>query len=486
MRVARPPSSLSGAACLALAMLGALSAAAHADSDDGPAPVTQKPQLRSPQENAARAIGLDEVEGPTIFEGIKALNPIDAARDDLRDIQGLYLHGVYLGDPYGNLGGGLKRGTTFSGRLDLELDVDTAKAAGLAGGTIHANMFQIEGHDLSAHDVGNFLSINDIAALPTSRLYELWYEQKFGDKVAVRVGQQGIDVEFLTSNYAANFINATFGWPGLPTLDLPDGGPAYPLATPAVRVKIDPTANLSILAAVFDGVPGGPCAGDPQVCDQAGLNFRVSDPPLVFLEGQYRINQGTHAEGWGPLDLPGTVKLGAFAHFGSFEDQGYAGTGVPPAHSPDGGFYGILDQQIYRLPGDDLEKGIGIFFRAIGAPSDRNLVDLYLDAGLSALGLVPGRPNDVFGVATAFAKISAAASVADADTNALTGLAAPVRSFEAVVEVTYQAEVIPGLAIQPTFQYVVHPGGNIADPYGNGLQAIPDAKVFGATTTVRF
>ena len=117
------------------------------------------------------------------------------------------------------------------------------KAFGLKGATFHANMFQIHGLDLSSRDIGNLLEINDIAALPTTRLYELWYEQTFGDKIAVRAGQQGIDVEFLTSNYAANFINATFGWPGLPTADLPDGGPAYPLATPAVRVKFDATAN---------------------------------------------------------------------------------------------------------------------------------------------------------------------------------------------------------------------------------------------------
>ena len=108
----------------ALAALLILAGQAFADSDDGPAPTTQKPQLRSPTVNAARAIGLDEVEGPTILEGIKALNPIDAARDDLRDIDGFYFHGVYLGDPYANLSGGLRRGSTYSGRLDVELDVD--------------------------------------------------------------------------------------------------------------------------------------------------------------------------------------------------------------------------------------------------------------------------------------------------------------------------------------------------------------------------
>lgn len=468
-----------------------IAATAARGEDDGFRAATRKPQLRSPTVNAARAIGEDEVEGPTIFEGIKALNPIDAVRDDLRDDHGVYLHGVYLGDPYGNLGGGLKRGTTFSGRLDVELDVNMEKAAGLGGGAFHANMFEIHGHDLSANDIGNFLSINDIAAFPTALLYELWYEQKFGDKLAVRVGQQGIDVEFLTSNYAANFINATFGWPGLPSVDLPAGGPAYPLATPAIRVKFDPMDNVSILAAVFNGDPAGPCPGDPQTCDQSGLNFRVTDPPLAIAEAHLRYGTGKTTG-----ILPGTIKLGAFGHFGRFDDQRFASNGLPLAsavagssplsHTPNGGFYGVIDQQVYRVPGDDPEQGVGLFFRAIGAPADRNLVDLYLDAGVSSLGLIPGRPRDSFGIAAAFAKISSAAAAADIEMNLASGIAGPVRDFEAVVELTYQAEIVLGLAIQPTFQYIAHPGGNIAKPYGDGMQPIRDAKVFGATTVVRF
>ena len=240
---------------------------------------------------AQRGIGDDEAEGPTILEGIPALNGLDDARDKLRDTYGIYLHGVYLGDPYANLAGGLKRGVTYSGRLDVELDVDAGKVAGIKGGTLHANMFGIHGSDISKGFVGNFLSINDIAALPTARLYELWYEQRFGDAVSIRAGQIGIDVEFLTSNYAANFINATFGWPGLPSVDLPQGGPAYPLATPAVRVKVEPLPGLAVLAAVFDGLPAGPGESDPQQRDRHGTNFRVTDPPLFFLEAQYRYNQ---------------------------------------------------------------------------------------------------------------------------------------------------------------------------------------------------
>ena len=465
--------------------------AARADADDPPPSATQRPQNLPAGVNAARAVGNDEVEGPSIFEGIEALNPIDAARDELRQRTGFYLHGQYMGDPYADVGGGMKRGVTYAGRLDLQLDVDGKTAFGLDGASMHANMFAIQGSDISATRIGNLLSSNDIAARPTARLYELWVEQRFGDKASLRVGQQGIDVEFLTSDYAANFVDATFGWPALPSLDLPQGGPAYPLATPAARLKLDPMPGLSILAAVFDGEPAGPGPGDSQARDPSGLNFRVSDPPLFFLETQYRYNRGEDAHG-----LPGTLKLGAFSHLGKFDDQQFAVGGMPLAlagpnatplqHSPDTGGYAILDQQIYRLPGGDDEKGIGVFARLIGAPPDRNVIDLYADAGVFALGLVPGRPDDGFGLAGAFAKISSAAQAADRTFDLASGVPAPVRDFEAVIEATYDATILPGFMLQPTLQYIVHPGGNVANPYGNGTAPIPNALVAGVTTVVRF
>ncbi len=478
------------AALAAVLALTTSTGTAKADSDDG-ALARQRPQNLPSSVNAARAVGNDEVEGPSIFEGIPSLNPIDAVRDYLRYRYGVYLHGQYIGDPYADVSGGMKRGATYAGRLDVQLDVDTKTALGLDGGSLHANMFQIHGRDISSTHIGNFLSSNDIAARPTTRLYELWYEQKLGEKATLRLGQQGIDVEFLTSDYAANFVDATFGWPGLPTLDLPQGGPAYPLATPAARLKLDPAAGLSILAAVFDGEPAGPGLSDPQVRDPYGLNFRVSDPPLIFLETQYRFNRGEDAHG-----LPGTLKLGGFSHLGKFDDQQFAVGGMPLAlagpnatplqHSPDTGGYAILDQQIYRLPGGDAEKGIGVFARLIGAPPDRNVIDLYTDAGFFALGLVPGRPDDGFGLARAFAKISSAAQAADRTFDLVSGVPAPVRDFEGVIEATYDATILPGFMMQPTLQYIVHPGGNVANPYGSGIAPIPNALVAGVTTVVRF
>lgn len=472
---------------LAAAALQLAAAPLMADDTTPWSPPAQKPQLQAATTNAKQAVGIDEIDGPTILEGIPALNGADTLRDTLRDRYGIYLHGSYLGDPYVNVSGGAKRGSTYSGRLDVEIDIDTAKTVGIPGGTLHANIFQIHGHDLSQYYVENFLSINDIGALPSTRLFELWYEQSFGKNVSIRAGQQGIDVEFLTSNYAGNFINATFGWPGLPSQDLADGGPAYPLAAPAVHVRVNAGKNLSVLAAVFDGQPAGPCPDDPQTCNRDGLNFRTSDPPLVILETQYRFNRDTSAA------LPGTLKIGAFQHFGTFpgqqfgadrSDNPHGGSSIPITLSPGSGLYAIIDQQVFRAPGDDPENGVGIFARIIGAPSGRSPIPLYADAGIWATGLVPARPDDMFGIAAAFAKISRAALRADQAAATPMQIVLPARGFEAAIEITYQVQIVPGLAVQPTFEYIVHPSGDIVGQAGRPPQR--NAAILGVTTSVRF
>ena len=66
----------------------------------------------------------------------------------------------------------------------------------------------------------------------------------FGDKLAVKVGQLAADTEFILSEGGGFFLNGTWGWPSITAADLPSGGPAYPLATPGVRVAVTPKRQV--------------------------------------------------------------------------------------------------------------------------------------------------------------------------------------------------------------------------------------------------
>jgi carbohydrate-selective porin OprB len=58
---------------------------------------------------------------------------------------GIKFAATYIGEALGNPSGGLKRGSVYEGRLNLAVDVDFEKLAGLRELTFHANMFRSTG-----------------------------------------------------------------------------------------------------------------------------------------------------------------------------------------------------------------------------------------------------------------------------------------------------------------------------------------------------
>jgi porin len=405
---------------------------------------------------------------------------------------GIKFAATYIGETFGNVSGGLKQGAVYDGRLNLAVDVDMQKLVGWQQLTFHANMFQIHGGGLSRDNLQNFMVVSGVEALPSTRLYEIYFEQKWGkDQVSLRLGQLAADSEFQNSKYTDVFTNASMGWPAISSVDLPSGGPSPPLAALGARLRVNVTDQLTLLGAVFDGDSAGPGQGDPQLRNPNGVNFRINDPPFVLGEMQYAWNNKK-----GDPNLAGTWKLGGWRHFGEFSDQRFAGGGVPLASPPSGGLpaslsgnfgiYTILEQKLYRIGNDD-DRGIGIFGRIYSSPSDRNLIDLYADAGVEFIGLSDRRPNDKFGIAAGYARVSSRARALDADFLATMGPNWPKRNFEALATAVYQYELRTGWTLQPNFQYFVHPGGGATDPLGaNPGRLIKDAAVFGLRTVLKF
>jgi porin len=404
---------------------------------------------------------------------------------------GVSLSFGYIGEAFGNVSGGLRRGGAYDGRLEVAADFDLDRLMGWSGATVHANAYQIHGRSLTAENLGSLMPTSNIEALPATRLFTLWLQQDlFDERFSIRVGQLAADEEFFISETAANFVNGTFGWAALLAADMTSGGPAYPLAAPGVRLRADATQDLSFLAAVFSGDPaGGPGAGDPQERNPSGTTFSLEGGALVMTELQYAINQEEDAAG-----LPGVYKLGALYHSGTFDDQRFDNlgrslaspfsTGVPHRHHGNFAVYAIADQMVWREEGAHAE-GLNLFLRIGGAPSDRNLIGFNADGGAAYTGLIPGREADVLGLAVGYARIGDSAREFDRDAQVFSGINGPVRDHEAVIELTYVAEIMPGWTIQPDMQYVFNPGGNVAHPGDpSGQSAVDDALVLGVRTTL--
>jgi porin len=346
---------------------------------------------------------------------------------------------------------------------------------------LSASAFQILGQSITVDNIGSLMPVSNLEATPATRLFELWVEQHMFDSVlAVKVGQLAADQEFILSNSYSYFLNGTFGWPSIAAGDLPSGGNAYPLATPGVRVAIRPNDKFKLMIGVYNGDPANPnCANEnPQVCNSDGLDFSLDSPALLMIEGRYKYNLTGQ--------LPGTVKVGGWNHFGTFPDERLDSDDLPIAITLNQGrpidgdwaIYGIIDQLVWRVPGSEDAKGVGLFGRIMGAPSAQNLVDFYAEAGITFSGMIPHRADDLLGIGFAYIGVSDRVHGFDIDS----GL--PVaRTSEAVLEICYTVQLKPGWTLQPDFQYFWQPGGNVTDENG---RVVENAAVFGARTTLNF
>jgi len=96
----------------------------------------------------------------------------------------------------------------------------------------------------------------------------------------------------------------------------------------------------------------------------------------------------------------------------------------------------VADQALLSLGGS---VDLGGFVQLGWVPKQRNEITRYVGAGLHLSGL-PLRRDDEFGLATA---------------NAYTR-----SGTEHVIELTWYAQLYPGLVVQPSMQWIVNPGGN--------------------------
>ena len=449
-----------GGTCLASALAGVIGLALVASGSPATAQFFIKQGYENPQ----------GIPTPSIAPSLPNNGDPGGMRKWLAD-RGFTYGFIYTNDVLGNVKGGRRKGFIDQGKLEIDLNLDFERLAGWQGLRFYANIFQIHDTGRIRRDyVGGINTIAAIEAVPTTRLSELWLEQKlWNDTTTLRFGQLAADVEFFYAENSAMFLQSD--WPTIGAQNLPSGGPAYPLSTPGIRFKTEPAKDVTLLMAIFNGDPAGPGPGDEQLRNRYGLNFRVTDPPLMIAEAQFRANQAKEDTG-----LARTLKLGVWGHAGKFDDQRFAndgtlladpmGSGVPAQHRGNYGVYGVIDQQLYRPKGGEWDSGISVFSRVSASPSDRNQIDFYVDGGIVFNGLVPGRPEDKFGASIIYARFSDALRAFDKNQIAFTGMPGVVQDYEANLELTYVFEIVPGWTVRPVVTKVWHPSGGI---YPNAL-----------------
>jgi porin len=395
-----------------------------------------------------------------------------------------------------NVTGGIHRGAAYDGLTTMNLGLDTEKAFGWAGGTFDISALQIHGRSISADNLDVLDPVSSIEDEPSTRLWELWYQQSlFGGLADVKIGQQAFDQEFMISQYGSLFLNSNLGSPSLTATDLYAGGPQYPLSSLGVRMRAHLTPKLTVLAGVFDdNPPGGPFSNDSPLrgAEASGTAFNLNTGALWMTEAQYTAGIPTSvvdSSGKRVAEtLPGDYKLGFWYDSGSFPDQRYdaqglslantASSGVPRMHHGNYGLYAVMDQAVWQ-PDPKGAKLLGVFAEVSAVPPDRNEVSFSATAGVTLADPLPGRLSDTVGLGFGVTKISGTLAALDEE------LGAPVQTDENFIEATYAAQIAPWWLLQPDIQYIIHPSGGVPDPTRPG-HIIGNELVFGLHSSVTF
>jgi porin len=484
-------------AVAALFMLAAASTSAYAQTAPAATPAAGPDGAAPPAALAASSGPAKGTQADAAPAGLWDRATLFGDMGGLRTLLGD--HGVTLtlqetSELFGNASGGTTRGLAYDGATQAGLTVDTDKAIGLKGGQFFIDALQIHGHGITASHLSTLQSVSGVEAEPTTRLWELWYQQSFGDTFDVKIGQQSLDQEFIVSQYGNTFLNATFGWPVLAAADLPAGGPAYPLSALGIRARYKASDAVTVLGGVFDGNPA-PGIGDAQKLNGSGTRFNLHNGALFIGELQYAIGQAP-AAGTPQTSrvLPGTYKLGFWYDNTPFADQREGTDGLSLADPASNGqprmrhgnfsVYAVADQMVWR-PSADSARSLGVFARVMGAPDDRNAVDFSANAGVVLKAPFAGRDNDSVGLALGYARVGSHASAFDRDTASNITPGYPVRTAETVVEATYQYQVAPWWLMQADFQYFFRPGGGVPNPSARGAR-IGNEAVGGVRTVVMF
>jgi len=400
------------------------------------------------------------------------------------ETNGVVLSVQSISDLLGNTTGGASTGTTYSGLINLGLAVDLQKAIGWEGASFKNTwlwLYGNNGNNLSASSVGNALNVSSIAGQPAFRCYELWFQQNaFHDVISLRGGLIPVDTEFMLSDTASLFVNSTFGAPALFTMNIPNAGPTYPMATPGLRLAVQPTSWLTLRTVFAQANPF------EQTKNIHGFDWNLGSAGglLNINEAEADWNKGASAKG-----LPGYAKLGFWFQRGQGQQQsdepGYSFVS-PDACSYNNGFYGIIDQKLYtpsstsppkdggkesssgketktaqEPPSTGTTKGLSSFARIGFSPNLSSIVGFYSDMGLVYTGLIPTRNADKLGLAFSYAQVGTQ-QLQNAARSTPSGA-----SFEGVAELSYSIRLAPAIAIQPDLQYILHPGGT--QQYGNAL-----------------
>ncbi len=332
-------------------------------------------------------------------------------------------------DGLDNVSGGLRKGAWGMSNLDL-----TAAWQGAAGWEAFGYILIDQHGGFSERYSGDAQVVSNIDAPAGVRLFEAYARHTTTNQAHVTTfGIINLNGLFDTQPTGGLFLNSSHGIGP----DYSQSGPSiFPFTGLGFVEEWRVTDLLRLRAGVFDAVPGDPfhqtVFSSLRLSKAEGLNY-VGEIEQNFTDG--------------------FVKIGHWSYTARADRLDGIGQGVRS---------GTYAQVAWTLSHEtaDPDQGLAAWIRAGTANADVLEQSGYLGGGLVYTGLLKGRDHDQIGLAFASATFGQPYRDITPDS----------AGHETTIEATYQAEIKPGLIVQPDIQYIRHPGG---------LTTVDDALVVG-------
>jgi porin len=348
---------------------------------------------------------------------------------------GISIDPVYYGEVFTNTKGGISTNdaTQYQALLDLPITIDFNKMNTPLPGKFFLRAQNTHGRGITEDFVGDTFVVSNIDSFNNiTQMTEYWWEiPLFEDTVALRLGKQDVNTEFLVMDSAADFIQSSFGLSPSASLS------SYPDTSMAAVIFVQLTESVQLKGGLWDA------KGDGGTWGFSGNEVTSS---IVELQYNYSLSLGG-------VPLPGEVDLGLVY----FSGGDAIGQSFPSAH----GFYMQLQQLIYREANssDSPIQGMGIF--ASYYPRFREARELNMGIlenfviGIVYNGLIPSRDKDVIGVGYTWAELNQFGP-----------------DNETVIELFYKVQLTESVSIQPDIQYIGTPSGIHRDALVTGVRFV--------------
>jgi porin len=363
-------------------------------------------------------------DGTGLFDGPTLLGDLGGLRSGFAE-HGLLFEARLLADATLQSHDGLVDGDRNYARYLLEagITLDVAKFVGLAGAGRFTATWQSVGGDNATNQIGVLQRVTWLDADGRDQLGRLFYVQPFFDEAfTLKAGKDEVIRDFMSNPFGAEFLNeanrrqlSAFAMP-----EFPDS------ATMGL-------ANLTIgswfaQASGYDG-------RSVTLGKETGKDWLSIPESDYFLIAETGISWDDRRKGH-----VGGVKFGLWEHTGTFAN--YSGGQTEGVN----GYYIQADYILMNQGQSRSPQGIGGWVHFGESDDEVSLYKRQLALGGIWRGLMPTRPFDSLGVSHSWLATSRAPG-------------SPATADERMLEIYYSFRAAGWLALQPDFQWFVHPGG---------------------------